>query len=111
MYLNLSYHSLLREIYTEYSVNAGLFSNLLSALAKTEWDVQAELAWVSVGSSAASIDGVGCFALVQAYRWDDNVAVVEWLSQQLAEDRWQQSFLCENIRCVQRDHIMQRMRS
>ena len=49
--------------------------------------------------------------LLQAYRWEDNVAVVDWLSSQLAEDRWQQSFLCENIRCVQRDHIMQRMRS
>ena len=52
-----------------------------------------------------------CFSLMQAYRWEDNVAVVEWLSQQLAEDGWEQSFLCENIRCVQRDHIMQRMRS
>jgi len=49
--------------------------------------------------------------LVQAYRWEDNVAVVEWLSQQLEEEGWQQSFLCENIRCVQRDHVMQRMRS
>jgi len=51
------------------------------------------------------------YVVLQAYRWDDNVAVVDWLSQQLDEDRWQQSFLCENIRCVQRDHIMQRMRS
>jgi acetyl-CoA carboxylase/biotin carboxylase 1 len=48
---------------------------------------------------------------VKAYLWEDNVSVVEWLTDQMAPDHWEQSFLYENIKCVQRDYVMQQMRS
>lgn len=47
---------------------------------------------------------------VQAYLWEDNKAVVDWLSEQLDQDRWEQSTLNENIRCLQRDFLLQQIR-
>jgi len=42
--------------------------------------------------------------------WEDNKAVVEWLSRQLELDQWDQSVLKENIKSVERDFVMHQMR-
>ena len=48
---------------------------------------------------------------VQAYLWEDNMAVVTWLAEQLSAGKWEQSVLFENIKCVQRDCVMLQMQS
>ena len=47
----------------------------------------------------------------QAYVWEKNRDVSEWLQSQLADDKWPQSVLCENIRCLKRDYVMQQNRT
>lgn len=42
--------------------------------------------------------------------WEDNKAVVEWLSDQLDEENLERSVICENIRCIRRDYVMQQIR-
>ena len=48
--------------------------------------------------------------LRQAYLWEDNKAVVQWLDSQLKSETWEGSVLYENIKCVQRDHVIQQIR-
>lgn len=48
---------------------------------------------------------------VNAYLWEDNKAVVEWLSDQLDEENLERSVICENIRCIRRDYVMQQIHS
>jgi acetyl-CoA carboxylase/biotin carboxylase 1 len=54
---------------------------------------------------------VEALGAVNAYLWEDNKAVAEWLSSQLGEDQWESSILHENIKCVQRDHVIHQMRT
>ena len=52
-----------------------------------------------------------CCCVRQAYVWEKNRDVSEWLQSQLADDKWPQSVLCENIRCLKRDYVMQQIRT
>ena len=47
---------------------------------------------------------------VNAYLWENNKAVVDWLSKQLNESSYESSILYENIKFVQRDHVIQQIR-
>ena len=47
---------------------------------------------------------------IQAYLWEDNKSVVEWLHSQLDGDKWNASTLRENIKSVQRDYVIQQIR-
>ena len=58
----------------------------------------------------AVLKTAGFLVLLQAYLWEDNKTVVEWLSQQLDECNWQRSLINENIKCVQRDYIMEQIK-
>ncbi|XP_032823616.2 acetyl-CoA carboxylase 1 isoform X2 [Petromyzon marinus] len=49
---------------------------------------------------------------VKAYLWDNNQAVVEWLERQLAkEEEGTRSVIEENIKYIQRDYVLQQIRS
>ncbi len=48
--------------------------------------------------------------LSQAYLWDSNEDVVEWLERQLAEDEGARSVVDENIKYIRRDHILKQIR-
>ena len=47
---------------------------------------------------------------VQAYLWDSNEEVVEWLERQLCEDEGARSVVDENIKYIRRDHILKHIR-
>uniref|UniRef100_A0A8C1CUK2 acetyl-CoA carboxylase n=1 Tax=Cyprinus carpio carpio TaxID=630221 RepID=A0A8C1CUK2_CYPCA len=49
--------------------------------------------------------------LSQAYLWDSNEDVVEWLERQLAEEEGARSLIDENIKYIRRDHILKQIRS
>ena len=51
-----------------------------------------------------------CCVCAQAYVWEKNRDVTEWLQSQLSDDKWPQSVLCENIRCLKRDYVIQQIR-
>ncbi len=48
--------------------------------------------------------------LFQAYLWDSNEDVVEWLERQLAEEEGARSVIDENIKYIRRDHILKQIR-
>ncbi|KAK6475608.1 acetyl-CoA carboxylase-like [Huso huso] len=48
---------------------------------------------------------------VQAYLWDNNEDVVEWLEKQLAEEEGARSVIDENIKYISRDYILKQIRS
>ena len=52
----------------------------------------------------------GCVVLVylQAYQWENDTAVTEWLLEQ--HDGTNGNLLNENIRCLQRDHALSQIR-
>ena len=47
---------------------------------------------------------------VQAYLWDSNEEVVEWLEKQLKEEEGARSIVDENIKYIRRDHILKQIR-
>jgi acetyl-CoA carboxylase/biotin carboxylase 1 len=47
---------------------------------------------------------------VQAYLWDSNEEVVEWLEKQLKEEEGARSIVDENIKYIRRDHILKKIR-
>ncbi|CAL8401839.1 unnamed protein product [Boreogadus saida] len=47
----------------------------------------------------------------EAYLWDDNEEVVDWLERQLAEEEGARSVVDENIKYIRRDHILKQIRS
>ncbi|XP_033740192.1 acetyl-CoA carboxylase-like isoform X1 [Pecten maximus] len=47
---------------------------------------------------------------VNAYMWEDDKSVVGWLVEQLDENSGHNA-ITENIRCLQRDHVIQQVRS
>uniref|UniRef100_A0A674A5U6 Acetyl-CoA carboxylase beta n=1 Tax=Salmo trutta TaxID=8032 RepID=A0A674A5U6_SALTR len=48
---------------------------------------------------------------VQAYLWDNNKAVVEWLEKHLAKEDGTRSAIRENIKYLKRDHALKHIRS
>lgn len=48
--------------------------------------------------------------ITQAYLWDSNEEVVEWLERQLAEEEGARSVIDENIKYIRRDHILKQIR-
>lgn len=46
----------------------------------------------------------------QAYLWDSNQVVVEWLEKQLAEDDGMRSAIRENIKYLKRDYALKHIR-
>ncbi|XP_062596285.1 acetyl-CoA carboxylase 1-like isoform X10 [Saccostrea cucullata] len=47
---------------------------------------------------------------VNAYLWEDDKAMVEWLTEQIREDSIDNA-VSDNIRCLQREHVLQQVRS
>ena len=47
--------------------------------------------------------------IIQGYLWEDDRTVVEWLSEQLDENNTKNT-LEENMRCLQRDHVIHQVR-
>ncbi|NXX95980.1 ACAC carboxylase, partial [Centropus bengalensis] len=47
----------------------------------------------------------------QAYLWDSNKDLVEWLEKQLAEEEGIRSVVDENIKYISRDYILKQIRS
>ncbi|XP_029649542.1 acetyl-CoA carboxylase-like isoform X2 [Octopus sinensis] len=47
---------------------------------------------------------------VNAYLWENDKAVVEWLRDQMDDDGLHNA-IAENIKCLQRDHVIQQIRS
>uniref|UniRef100_A0A8D2LV15 acetyl-CoA carboxylase n=1 Tax=Varanus komodoensis TaxID=61221 RepID=A0A8D2LV15_VARKO len=52
-----------------------------------------------------------CFSPRQAYLWDNNRDLVEWLEKQLAEDEGARSVVDENIKYISRDYVLKQIRS
>jgi len=48
---------------------------------------------------------------VNSYLFEDNEAVVNWLSPQLTSAGWESSYIQENVKCVQRDYAIQQIRN
>lgn len=46
----------------------------------------------------------------QAYLWDNNKAVVEWLEKHLAKEDGTRSAIRENIKYLKRDHALKHIR-
>lgn len=51
-----------------------------------------------------------CACVRQAYLWDSNEDVVEWLEKQLTEEEGARSVIDENIKYIRRDHILKQIR-
>uniref|UniRef100_A0A4W5JZU3 acetyl-CoA carboxylase n=1 Tax=Hucho hucho TaxID=62062 RepID=A0A4W5JZU3_9TELE len=51
------------------------------------------------------------FSYHDAYLWDSNEEVVEWLEKQLKEEEGARSVIDENIKYIRRDHILKQIRS
>lgn len=51
-----------------------------------------------------------CVCVVQAYLWDNNKAVVEWLETHLSQQDGVRSAIRENIKYLKRDHALKCMR-
>ena len=51
--------------------------------------------------------GVIC---LQAYVWDNNKDLVEWLEKQLAEEDGARSVIEENIKYISRDYVLKQIR-
>ena len=47
---------------------------------------------------------------VKAYSWENNKAVVEWISKQLSESTWETSILYKNIKVIRRECVSQQIR-
>ncbi|XP_078337630.1 acetyl-CoA carboxylase-like isoform X9 [Crassostrea virginica] len=47
---------------------------------------------------------------IKAYLWEDDKAMVEWLTEQIREDSIDNA-VSDNIRCLQREHVLQQVRS
>uniref|UniRef100_A0A8B8AAL4 Acetyl-CoA carboxylase 1-like n=1 Tax=Crassostrea virginica TaxID=6565 RepID=A0A8B8AAL4_CRAVI len=45
-----------------------------------------------------------------AYLWEDDKAILEWLTEQIREDSIENA-VSDTIRCLQREHILQQVRS
>uniref|UniRef100_K1PJ75 Acetyl-CoA carboxylase n=1 Tax=Magallana gigas TaxID=29159 RepID=K1PJ75_MAGGI len=45
-----------------------------------------------------------------AYMWEDDKAMVQWLTEQIREDSMDNA-VSDNIRCLQREHVLQQVRS
>lgn len=52
-------------------------------------------------------DSVLCW---QAYLWDSNKDLVEWLEKQLMEEEGVRSVVDENIKYISRDYILKQIR-
>ena len=52
---------------------------------------------------------ISYFYVLQGYLWEDDKAVVEWLSEQ-QDETGAKNTLEENMRCIQRDHVIQQVR-
>uniref|UniRef100_A0A672UYM2 acetyl-CoA carboxylase n=1 Tax=Strigops habroptila TaxID=2489341 RepID=A0A672UYM2_STRHB len=59
-------------------------------------------------SAGHRVTRVGCS---QAYLWDSNKDLVEWLEKQLTEEEGVRSVVGENIKYISRDYILKQMRS
>lgn len=46
----------------------------------------------------------------QAYLWDNNKDLVEWLEKQLTEEEGSRSVVDENIKYISRDYILKQIR-
>ena len=46
---------------------------------------------------------------LQAYLWEDYKAMVAWLTEQIREDSIDNA-VSDNIRCLQREHVLQQVR-
>ena len=46
---------------------------------------------------------------LQAYLWEDDKAMVEWLTEQIREDSIDKA-VSDNIHCLQREHVLQQVR-
>lgn len=46
---------------------------------------------------------------MKAYQYEDDKLVVEWLEKQI-KDNSDSSAVMENIRCLQRDHVLSQIR-
>ena len=47
---------------------------------------------------------------LQAYLWEDDKAMVEWLTEQIREDSIDNT-VSDNIRCLQREHVLQQVKA
>lgn len=47
---------------------------------------------------------------LQAYLWDSNKDLVEWLEKQLTEEEGVRSVVDENIKYISRDYILKQIR-
>ena len=47
---------------------------------------------------------------MQAYVWDNNKDLVEWLEKQLAEEDGARSVIEENIKYISRDYVLKQIR-
>lgn len=48
--------------------------------------------------------------IIQAYLWDNNQAVVEWLEKQLPQQEGLRSAIRENIKYLKRDYAFKHIR-
>jgi hypothetical protein len=99
--------------FSQYLVRSGkIFVQLTAYLSAAECHSLCVVVMACPGVDNRAV-AVHCllFLIVQAYLWDDNRAVVEWLTNQLEADQWETSVLCENIKCVQRDQVLREMKS
>ncbi|ESP03134.1 hypothetical protein LOTGIDRAFT_199489 [Lottia gigantea] len=47
---------------------------------------------------------------INGYQWEDDASAVKWLSEQL-DDNNESNLLEENIKCIQREHVLQKVRN
>lgn len=50
------------------------------------------------------------FICLQAYVWDNNKDLVEWLEKQLTEEDGVRSVIEENIKYISRDYVLKQIR-
>lgn len=50
------------------------------------------------------------FICLQAYIWDNNKDLVEWLEKQLTEEDGVRSVIEENIKYISRDYVLKQIR-
>lgn len=72
-----------------------------------QWPSQMRSVGVSGLGGALASDGVICW---QAYVWDNNKDLVEWLEKQLTEEDGVRSVIEENIKYISRDHVLKQIR-
>lgn len=62
------------------------------------------------GAWGAPGHGVTRAVCLQAYLWDSNKDLVEWLEKQLTEEEGVRSVVDENIKYISRDYILKQIR-